>query len=110
MPEIASSNSAKPLSQRQSSTFIAAALANPVNSVGGGDGGEVRAGELPSRALPIAAALWETTHAVDPAAAELAGDVNGLTKLNGEHIADGSGAAIHHQNDETNPVLRPEAG
>jgi hypothetical protein len=60
--------------------------------------------------LPIAAALWDRTHAVDPAAAELAGDMNEPTKLNGEHLADGFGAAIQHQNDETKPIVPPEAG
>jgi hypothetical protein len=58
--------------------------------------------------LPIAATLWERTHAVP--AAELAGDIDRPTKLNGEHLANGFGAAIQHQNDETNPIVRPEAG
>ena len=48
--------------------------------------------------LPIAAALWERTHAVDSAVAELAGDMN-EPKLNEEHLANGFGAAIQHQND-----------
>ena len=56
--------------------------------------------------LPFAAALWERTHAVDSAAAELAGDFDGLTKLNGEHVA----AAVQHRNDETKPIFPPEAG
>ncbi len=60
--------------------------------------------------LPIAASLWERTHAVDSAAAELAGDTNGPIRLNGEHLANGSGAAIQHQNDETKPIVRPGAG
>jgi hypothetical protein len=60
--------------------------------------------------LPIATALWGWTHAVDSAAAELAGDKNGPIRLNGEHRANGSGAAIQHQNDETKPIVRPEAG
>jgi hypothetical protein len=60
--------------------------------------------------LPIAAALWERMHAVDSAAAEIAGDVDGLTALNGEHPANGIGAAIQHQNDETKPILGSEAG
>jgi hypothetical protein len=60
--------------------------------------------------LPIAAALWERTHAVDSAAVELVGDRNEPTKLNEEHLADGFGAAIQHQNDETKPIGRPEAG
>jgi hypothetical protein len=57
--------------------------------------------------LPIAAGLWERTHAVDPAAAELAGDRSEPTELNGEHRA---GAAIRHQNDETKPIIGPVAG
>jgi hypothetical protein len=60
--------------------------------------------------LPIAASLWEGTHAVDPAAAELASDVAGPTKFNGEHPTKGAGTVIQHQNDETNPIIRPEAG
>jgi ERF superfamily len=60
--------------------------------------------------LPVAAALWERTHAVDSAAAELAGDVDGLTELNGKHLANGFGAAVQHQIDETKPIVPPEAG
>jgi ERF superfamily len=60
--------------------------------------------------LAVAAALWERTHALDSAAAELAGDMNALTKLNGEHLATRLGAAIQHQNDETKPIVHPEAG
>ena len=60
--------------------------------------------------LPIAAELWERTHTVDSAAAELAGDMNGPIRLNGEHFANGSGAAIQHQNGETKPIGRSEAG
>jgi hypothetical protein len=60
--------------------------------------------------LPIAATLWERTHAVDTAAAELAGNLNDPTKLNEEHPAYRFGAAIQHQNDETKPIVRPEAG
>ena len=60
--------------------------------------------------LPIAAGLWERTHAVDSAAAELAGDMNGPRKLNGNQVADGFGAAVQHQDYETNPIVRPEAG
>jgi hypothetical protein len=60
--------------------------------------------------LPVAATLWERTHASDPVAAELAGDMTEPTRLNGEHLANDSGAAIQHQNDETKPIGRPEAG
>ena len=53
--------------------------------------------------LPIAATLWARTHAVDSAA-------DGATKLNGEHLTNGFGDAIQHQNDETKPIVPPEAG
>ena len=57
--------------------------------------------------LPIAASLWESTHAVDTPATELAGDRSGSAKLNGKHFANGIAAA--HQNDETNPIRHPGA-
>jgi hypothetical protein len=60
--------------------------------------------------LPFAAALWERTHTVDSAAAELAGDIDGLTELNGEHVANRFGAAVQHRNDETKPIVPPESG
>jgi hypothetical protein len=60
--------------------------------------------------LPFAAALWERTHTVDSAAAELAGDMIEPTKLNGGHLATGFGTAIQHQIDETKPIVPPEAG
>jgi hypothetical protein len=59
--------------------------------------------------LPFAAALWARTHAVDSTAADLAGDMNEPIKLNGEHLADGFGAAVQHQIDETKPIVPPEA-
>jgi hypothetical protein len=60
--------------------------------------------------LPIAASLWVRTHALDSAAAELAGDIDGFTKLNGKRLANAFGAAIQHQNDETKPTVGPETG
>jgi hypothetical protein len=57
--------------------------------------------------LPIAAGLWERTHALDPAAAELASDMSEPTELNGEHRAS---VTIQHQNDETKPIIGPVAG
>jgi hypothetical protein len=57
--------------------------------------------------LPIAASLWDRTHAVDSAAAELGDHINGLTKLNGKQLTNGFGAAIQRQNDETKPTVRP---
>jgi hypothetical protein len=59
--------------------------------------------------LPIAASLWDRTHAVDSAAAELGDHINGLTKFNGKQLTNGFGAAIQRQNDETKPTVRPEA-
>jgi hypothetical protein len=59
--------------------------------------------------LPVAAALWARTHAVEPSAVELACDMNESTKLNGEPLATGFGAAVQHQNNETKPIVRPEA-
>jgi hypothetical protein len=59
--------------------------------------------------LPVAAAFWARTHGVDRIPAELAGDLNNPTTLNGEGITNGFGAAIQHQNNETKPICRPEA-
>jgi hypothetical protein len=61
--------------------------------------------------LPIAASLWEKTHAVASPAAEGAGDMDRPTKFNGRCLADGPpGAPVRHQNDETKPIRGPEAG
>ena len=60
--------------------------------------------------LPIAARLWDRTHAVASPAAEGAGDIDRPTKVNGRYVADGPGAPVRHQNDETKPIRRPEAG
>ena len=60
--------------------------------------------------LPVAAALWARTHAVDLSAVEIACDINQPTRLNGEPLATGFGVAPQHQNDETKPIVRPEAG
>jgi hypothetical protein len=56
--------------------------------------------------LPIAASLWDGTHAVNSAAAELGDHINGLTKLNGKQLASGLGDAIQRQNDEAKPTVR----
>ena len=32
------------------------------------------------------------------------------TKVNGRYVADGPGAPVGHQNDETKPIRGPEAG
>jgi hypothetical protein len=61
--------------------------------------------------LPIAASLWEMTHAAAPPEAELMGDRERSTEinttLNGLHF--GNGAEIADQNDETKPIGGPEA-
>jgi hypothetical protein len=54
--------------------------------------------------LAIAATLWARTHAV-ASPAVLAGDMDLAANFNGKH----AGAAVRMQNDETNPILRPEA-
>ena len=58
--------------------------------------------------LPIAASLWDRTHAVASPAAEGAGDIDRPTKVNGRYVADGPGAPVR-QNDETKPIRGPEA-
>jgi hypothetical protein len=58
--------------------------------------------------LPVAGDLWARTH--DPSAVELAFDMHEPTRLNGEPLAKGFGAPIQHQNNETKPIVRPEAG
>jgi hypothetical protein len=60
--------------------------------------------------IPIATSLWEKTHAVESPAAEDAGDMDRPTKVNGRYVADGPGASVRHQNDETKPIRGPEAG
>jgi hypothetical protein len=61
--------------------------------------------------LVIAATLWGRTHALEPAAANIADDppttING--KLNGWHFGNGAGVEGRPQKDETKPILRPEA-
>jgi hypothetical protein len=57
--------------------------------------------------LVVAANLWTKTHAIEPAVTTTLGDDADLTApLNGKQI-DG---AFQIQNDETQPILRPEAG
>jgi hypothetical protein len=58
--------------------------------------------------LPIATSLWERTHAVASPATENAGDMDRPIKVNGRYVADAPGAP--HQNNETKPILPPEAG
>ena len=61
--------------------------------------------------LPIAATLWARTHAV--AETEIVGDrdrsTGSNTQLNGRHFSDGA-AVDRCQNNETKPIVPPEAG
>jgi hypothetical protein len=52
--------------------------------------------------LPFAANLWAKTHET----ANLAGDTDLATHFDGKHV----GAAVRIQNNETKPIVRPEAG
>ncbi len=54
--------------------------------------------------LPVAADLWAKTHEI-AAAANLAGDMDLAANFNGKHFD----VAVPSKNDETNPILRPEA-
>ena len=61
--------------------------------------------------MVIAESLWGRTHAVGPAAANLADDPPTAPrgKLNGPHYKNGADAARQPQNNETEAMLRPEA-
>jgi hypothetical protein len=54
--------------------------------------------------LAIAATLWARTHAV-ASPADLADDIDHAVNFNGNHVD----VAVRSKNDETNPILRPEA-
>src|SRR6516225_5004844 len=54
--------------------------------------------------LAMAATFWRRTHPVSPLA-DLAGDMDLAAGVNGKHV----GAVAQLQNNETNPILRPEA-
>jgi hypothetical protein len=58
--------------------------------------------------LMIAADLWDRTHAIEPAAATVVGDKPAM--FNGGRLASGATIAGSPQNDETKPILGPEAG
>jgi hypothetical protein len=60
--------------------------------------------------LPIATSLWGKTHAVASLAVEDAGDIDRPIKVNGRYLTDAPGSPVRHQNDETKPILPPEAG
>jgi hypothetical protein len=83
-------------------SIIASFIAVAMNAPGGGP--------RESIPFPLQQPFWKRTHTVDSAAADLAGDMNEPTKLNGEHLASGFGAANQHQNNETKPILPPKAG
>jgi hypothetical protein len=59
--------------------------------------------------LPIAAALWERMHPASVAPSEAARELTQPTTLKRTDRANGPLAGKPCQNDETNPILRPEA-
>jgi hypothetical protein len=64
--------------------------------------------------LPVAASLWDRTHAGAPADAEIAGDrdlpAGTNATLNGRPFGNGAAVTDRRQNDETKPIRGPEAG
>jgi hypothetical protein len=58
--------------------------------------------------LPVAAKLWAKTHAFASAVDSIAGAQR--AESNGRHLTNGSSLAGWSQNDETKPIVRPEAG
>jgi hypothetical protein len=64
--------------------------------------------------LVVAASLWNRTHAVAPAEAEIVGDRDrsaGINpQLNARHFDNEAAAADRHQNNETKPIRGPEVG
>ena len=58
--------------------------------------------------LAIAASLWERTHAVAPLETDTASNLEKPTNLNGTHLTNGPG--VRYQNNETKPIIVPEAG
>ena len=58
--------------------------------------------------LAIAASLWDGTHAVTPADAEIVGKRDRSAEIdaqfNGRHFGNGAAAADRHQNNETKPI------
>jgi hypothetical protein len=58
--------------------------------------------------LPVAANLWAETHEFAPTAASIAGAQR--AEGNGPHLTNGSSLLGWSQNDETKPIVRPEAG
>jgi ERF superfamily len=60
--------------------------------------------------LPIAATLWARTHAAKSTARKDGGDLNEHVGFDEPHFANRSASAFATQNNETKPILRPEAG
>ena len=65
--------------------------------------------------LPIAASLWDGTHAVTPADAEIVGKRDRSAEIdaqfNGRHFGNGAAAGPdRRQNNETKPIRGPEGG
>ena len=58
--------------------------------------------------LPVAANLWAKTHAFAAGAANIDGAQR--AEMNGQHLTNGTSLAGWSQNDETKPIIRPEAG
>jgi hypothetical protein len=58
--------------------------------------------------LPIAASIWERTHAGASVEAKKPSNVDRFTTLNARHLT--SGPTAQHQNNETKPIVGPEAG
>jgi hypothetical protein len=60
--------------------------------------------------LPVAAAHWKQTHVGEPIETEIASAIDASARINGVHVTGELVAALRGQNDETKPILRPEAG
>jgi len=60
--------------------------------------------------LPVAANLWAKTHEFASAAPNADGERAQPAQISGQHFSNGAGAAGWSQNDETKPIVRPEAG
>ena len=58
--------------------------------------------------LPVAAKLWAKTHAFAAGVANIDGAQR--AEMNGRGLVNGTGLAGWSQNDETKPIVRPEAG
>jgi hypothetical protein len=59
--------------------------------------------------LPVAVTLWRETHADGIIGADIAANVDEPKRTNGVQFTGALAAAVHDQNNETKPILRPEA-